>query len=203
MKSNSHLITATTLAIALVISSCSESKVSQCNKVIAVANQLEPLGKKLEKDIEAIGKPSNPQDIKQVTSAFTEASGVFKNSSGDVGKIKAELQGLKLSDEKLKGIQTSYGGSLQQLETSLKSLGDIAGNLGKSKSDKELKATLTKEQPNLVTNLQQIPKTSEEAKKVESDLNTYCDVKSTATPANTPATTPAATPATTPAATPK
>ncbi|PSB00708.1 hypothetical protein [Merismopedia glauca] len=201
MKSQSNIITIATIFTALLVSSCSESKVSQCNKIIGVANKLEPLGKKLEKDIESIGRPGNPQDIKQVTSAFSKASVIFQSSSGDVGKIRTELQGLQLSDEKLKGFQTSYATNLQELETSLKSLGGIAEQLGKVKSQAELKTTLTQVQADLGKNLQQIPKTTESAKKTESELNTYCEVKSTSTPAGTSetpgTTTPAGTPGTT------
>lgn len=197
MKRQANLITIAIISTAAILSGCSESKVSQCNKFVAVANKLEPLGKKLEQDIQNIGRPGNPQDIKQLTSAFSKASGIFTNTSGDVAKIRTELQGLQLSDEKLKGFQTSYATNLQQLETSLKSLGTIAGELGKVKTQNDLKTSLTKLQPDLAKDLQQIPQTTEEAKKVESELNTYCGgtptpspAATTSTPANTPASSP-------------
>jgi chromosome segregation ATPase len=198
VKRQSTAIAITAIFTALLVSSCSESKVSQCNKIIAVANKLEPLGKKLEKDIESIGRPQNPQDIKQITAAFTTASGIFQSTSGEVAKIRTELQGLQLGDEKLKGFQGRYATNLQQLETSLKSLGTVAQDLGKVKSQPELKTALTKAQGDLGQNLQQIPKTTQDAKQVESELNTYCEVKPTATPAAPSAAPPAA-----PAAPPK
>ncbi|HEY9623454.1 MAG TPA: hypothetical protein V6C78_24060 [Crinalium sp.] len=78
------------VALGVLTVSCGESKVSQCNKLIGVAN-------KAVTDVQAITSNANPQDVSAMTKIADTAD-----------QAKASMEGLELSDEKLKVFQQRF-----------------------------------------------------------------------------------------------
>ncbi len=78
------------LSIVLLISSCSDSKVSQCSKLIEIANQA-------VSGVRTVSENPQPDNIESM------------NKIADVAnKAKAEMTALQLSDPKLEDYQTRF-----------------------------------------------------------------------------------------------
>jgi hypothetical protein len=102
LKKSTVLTAIATLGV--VLTSCSVSKVEQCNKMIAVVNEASAFGQEFGK---------NP-GIEKGGKAFTEAS-------DKLDAITAKLEAIELQDEKLKGLQTSFVTMYKGISTSLRS----------------------------------------------------------------------------------
>ncbi len=78
------------VGLALVMTSCSESKVSQCNKLIEIANQA-------VSGVKAVSENPKPDSIESM------------NKIADVANTaKSQMEKLQLSDDKLKAFQTRF-----------------------------------------------------------------------------------------------
>lgn len=98
-------------AIALLFTSCGESKVSQCNKVIKVANQAALLGQQYGKD------PKAAKGSQGLTELATK-----------IDQVGTEMKGLEIKDEKLQGYQTRF---LKLYQDISKNLNDTATAINK------------------------------------------------------------------------
>lgn len=78
------------LMIALLVASCSESKVSQCSKLINIANQA-------VRGVEQVSDSARPDSIEQMNEIADVANGA-----------KAEMEALQLNDEQLRSYQTRF-----------------------------------------------------------------------------------------------
>lgn len=79
-----------TAALSLLTVSCSESKASQCNKIIEVANKVVSETTSITKD----GQLSDPKTTLKAADAMEKAS--------------KEMEGLRINDEKLKDYQARF-----------------------------------------------------------------------------------------------
>lgn len=77
-------------SLSLAIVSCAESKVSQCNKIIQVANEAVSKAKTITNG----GRASDPKAMLQAAEAMEKASG--------------EMQAIQVNDEKLRDYQTRF-----------------------------------------------------------------------------------------------
>jgi hypothetical protein len=85
---------ATGLALCFLMVSCTESKASQCNRLIEVANQVVSEVRTVSQDVSQNTAPGNVQAIGKIASAADDA--------------KQKMQSLNLGDEQLKQFQTRY-----------------------------------------------------------------------------------------------
>jgi len=83
-------IAVSTLVALSFLVSCSDNKVSQCNKLIKVANEAVSA-------VQSVTQTATPDNVAAM-SKIAEAA----------DKAKADMQGLQISDEKLKGFQTRF-----------------------------------------------------------------------------------------------
>ena len=79
-----------TAAISLLTVSCSESKVSQCNKIIKVANEAVTKAKSVTNG----GQASDPKAMLEAANAMEKAS--------------KEMEAINVKDQKLKDYQTGF-----------------------------------------------------------------------------------------------
>jgi hypothetical protein len=114
-------LSATALTIGLVLYGCGESKISQCNKVVTVANKTTTLA--IPKDIAGFG-------------------GLATN----IDQIRTETQAIAVQDSKLKELQTKllgvYGDASQALKGQVKATEakDVKA-MNKAKQDLETAST--------------------------------------------------------------
>jgi hypothetical protein len=106
----------TVAAIALLFTGCGESKISQCNKVIKVANQAASLGQQYGKDPKAA---KGSQGLTELASK--------------IDQVSTEMKGLEIKDEKLQGFQGRF---LKLYQNISKGLNDAATAINK----KDIKA---------------------------------------------------------------
>lgn len=80
----------TLVMVGLLVTSCSESKVSQCSKLIEIANRA-------VSGVKTVSENPKPDSIESM------------NKIADVANsAKAEMEGLQLTDNELKGYQTRF-----------------------------------------------------------------------------------------------
>lgn len=89
-------------AIALLFAGCSESKVTQCNKIIKVANQAATLSQQFGKNSKS-GKGSQ---------ALTELA-------TKINQVGTQMKGVEVKDEKLKGFQERFLALYQNISKGL------------------------------------------------------------------------------------
>lgn len=111
-----------TMAIALLFTGCSESKVAQCNKIIKVANQAVSLSQEFSK---------NPQREK--------GSRTLTDVAGKIDTFASDMKALEIQDEKLQGFQGRF---LKLYQDTSKGLRDTATAIDK-KNFKAANASLT------------------------------------------------------------
>jgi small-conductance mechanosensitive channel len=112
---------ATALTIGLVLSGCGESKISQCNKVVTIANKTTALA--VPKDIAGFGQLAT-----------------------NIDQIRTEVQAIAIQDSKLKELQTKllgvYGDASQALKGQVKATETKDPNaMTKAKQDLETAST--------------------------------------------------------------
>lgn len=98
-------------AIALLFAGCGESKVTQCNKVIGVANKAATLGQQFGKD------PKSSKGAKGLTEL-----------AGKIDEINNEMKALTVKDEKIQGFQQRFLTLYQDIS---KGLNDAASAIDK------------------------------------------------------------------------
>ncbi|MBH8575620.1 hypothetical protein I8752_21940 [Nostocaceae cyanobacterium CENA369] len=105
------MMLSTTAAIALLVTGCGESKVSQCNKIVKVANKAATIGQEF-------GKNPKPQ---QGSKSLTEVA-------GKIDGVANEMKAVEVKDEKLQGYQGRF---LTLYQDTSKGLRDAASALDK------------------------------------------------------------------------
>lgn len=76
--------------LGLLVTSCSESKVSQCNKLIGIANRA-------VSDVKVVSENPKPDSIESM-----------KKIADVANTAKAEMEGLQINDSQLKDYQTRF-----------------------------------------------------------------------------------------------
>ena len=94
-RARSALFSATALSIGLLLYGCGENKISQCNKVVTVANKTKAL--------------TVPKDLTG-----------FVQLSENIDQIRKEVQEIAVQDSKLKELQTQLSGVYSDVSTALK-----------------------------------------------------------------------------------
>lgn len=112
---------AATLSLGIVLNGCGESKISQCNKVVTIANKTNALA--IPKDITGFG-------------AFAD----------NIDQIRTEAQAIAVQDSKLKELQAQlvgiYGEASQALKGQVKATeAKDANAMTKAKQDLETAST--------------------------------------------------------------
>jgi predicted nucleic acid-binding Zn-ribbon protein len=112
-----------TLSLGIILYGCGESKISQCNKVVTIANKTNAL--------------TAPKDITG-----------FRTFAESIDQIRTEVQAIAVQDSKLKELQTQllgvYGDASQALKGQVKATEAKDAN-AMTKAKQDLEAASTKE----------------------------------------------------------
>ncbi|MEE3719029.1 hypothetical protein V2H45_19990 [Tumidithrix elongata RA019] len=115
------------ISLSLVVNACGENKIVQCNKVIQVANKFETIASGVTKD----------------------AAG-FEKMAAQIDGIGAEMQTLKVADDKLNGFRDRFVAAYKEISLATREISKaIAAKDAKAttKATESLKATVAKESP--------------------------------------------------------
>jgi hypothetical protein len=153
----------TLVMVGFLVTSCSENKVSQCSKLIEIANRA-------VSGVKAVSEQPKPDSIESM------------NRIADIANsAKAEMEGLQLTDNELKGFQTRFIGMYTDTNQATRDLVAAAEAKDAEAAQQAFDSlqTATSQEGPLVT-----------------EVNTYCEAKpaTTASPADVPTESPTASP---------
>ncbi|MBD3880529.1 hypothetical protein IFO70_02035 [Phormidium tenue FACHB-886] len=80
----------TLVCLGFLVTSCTDNKVSQCNRLIKVANEA-------VSSVQTVTQNASPDNVEAMTKIADAAD-----------KAKADMQGLQIGDERLKAFQTRF-----------------------------------------------------------------------------------------------
>jgi len=115
-------LAAIALVISTVASGCGESRISQCNKLINIANKSK-----------SINVAKDPAVLNQV--------------SDSLDRIKTELQAVKLGDEKLKAFQARFISMYDETSKAIREASKSKDRVTFEQASKNLQAVANKEAP--------------------------------------------------------
>jgi hypothetical protein len=124
------------ICLGLLVTSCTDNKVSQCNKLIKVANGA-------VSSVESVTQNASPNNSPDNVEAMTKIA-----EAAD--KAKADMQGLQLSDEKLKDFQTRFVSMYTDTSKATRDLVKAAGSKDAASAQKafdSLKSATDREAP--------------------------------------------------------
>jgi hypothetical protein len=201
MKRQLTITAITAIFTASLLASCSENKQVQCDKLIAQTDKVDSLLEDIPKKLQEIVRsdpPKNPQDLGKIKAITAKVANLFQSTSADLGKVNQEIQGIKLSDEKLKEEEGKYTQNLKVLENGFKSTEEVTRKASEAKTIAEFQSIEKNVSPETLKTQQQIPVAINETKTIGTQIKTYCNAQTNASPtANPPAT------STTPPSSPK
>lgn len=171
------LISPLILGLATVLASCGESKISQCNKLVAEINQGQTVYQKSADAMKGVGgfNPTKPEEMKAQITKVKESLGAFV---ADIRKVKEGIKALAVEDKKLLTLRDDYATQLEAIavgfEDSSKAISSLGAiNFTGADAVKQVE-TSTKEIGN---SIQKVSKAGQESNRVVSEINTYCGAK--------------------------
>lgn len=158
----------------LTLISCGESKVSQCNKLIAEINRGQGAYEKSTSEMQNLGKfnPANPEELKVQITKIKDSLAIFVQ---EVRTVSQDVKTLNLADTQLQELKTGYATQLDAMATGLDDSGKAMSSLGEI----DFKATNAFQKVEIATKqigtgIQTVSKAGEESNRVVGEINTYC-----------------------------
>jgi ABC-type transporter Mla subunit MlaD len=171
--------------IALGLTGCGTSKVSQCNDLAAVVNQTQAFMPEFETDIQAFSESAaqvkNLDDIKAAASQYTAA---VDKVVTNLDTLVQDLGAISLKDETLIQFRDDYIGVVQGFSTALDEASQAMNLVVTVASEDDLTATIEASQLQTVSAVEAIENLSQTEATLITDVNTYCGA--TSTPGSTP-----------------
>ncbi|PSB00709.1 hypothetical protein [Merismopedia glauca] len=160
--------------IALLVSSCSESKISQCQKLLNVTNRIEPLNQEFKTQVKKLQTTARPKGIKEVKSMLHKTSDIFQKTATKFIKISQEARTLNLGDEKIKTWKIQYINLLDKYQMNLTSLANLLLNATQANTVNEFSAKFSKLENDGASVFEQLPKLDNQKRKLDREIDSYC-----------------------------
>lgn len=176
-KGSLLLISPLILGLATFLASCGESKIAQCNKLVAEINQGQTVYQKSGDAMKGLGgfNPTKPEEMKAQIAKVNDSLKVFV---ADIRKVNEGIKALAVEDAKLKELRDKYGTQLEAIAVgfeesskAISSLGTI--NFTSPDAVKQVEAS-TKE---IGSSIQKVSKAGQASSQVVNDINSYCGAK--------------------------
>lgn len=176
-KKNLFLISPLVFGLTVMLASCGESKISQCNKLIAEINQGQTVYQKSADAMKNVGgfNPTKPEEMKAQIIKVKDSLGAFV---GDIRKVNQGIKGLAVEDKKLQELRDNYATQLEAISVgfedsskAISSLGTI--NFTAPDAVKQVEAS-TK---GIGESVQKVTKAGQDSNRVVGEINTYCSGK--------------------------
>jgi len=165
------------LGFLLLLTSCGESKTSQCNKLIAEINKGQTTYEKSASAMGSMGNvnPTKPEEVKAQIAKVQESLGKFVQ---DIRKVGEQIKEVNLADPKLKELQSKYISQLETIATGFDDSSKAFATLGTvnftaPEALKQIEAS-TKQ---VGENIQKAGKAGQESNLTVGEINTYCTGK--------------------------
>ena len=162
-------------AIALLISSCGESKVSQCNRLAEVVNKAQGFMPAFESDIQTFStnaaQVKSLEDIKSAADQYVEA---VQKVITNLDELSVELQDTDLSDEELISYRDRYTEMVEGFSSALTQASDAMSIVQDVQAEADLPAKIEESQQQTVQAVQLIQDLSVQESSIINEVNTYC-----------------------------
>jgi|GEM_PF-4065845 len=163
------------LIIAMLATSCSESKVAQCNKLAEAINKGEPLAANFQKETAKSGsifaKITNSEEAK---AQATEVATTFNQFAKDWESLNQEVQTIELADETIIGLQQRYVQTGNEFVQGMQDLSQVMVDLSKVEATPKGLEALKKVSSDFSSVSQKMVSVGQESDQVVSELNNYC-----------------------------
>lgn len=168
------LLTLLTFLPLLTLVGCGESKISQCNKLIAEINRGQGAYEKSTSEMQNLGKfnPSSPEELKAQITKIKDSLAVFVQ---EVRTVSQDVKTLNLADTQLQELKTGYATQLEAMAMGLDDSGKAMSSLGEInfKADNAFQQ-VENSTKQIGTSIQTVSKAGQESNRVVGEINTYC-----------------------------
>ncbi|MEO1094679.1 MAG: hypothetical protein AAFX01_07235 [Cyanobacteria bacterium J06638_28] len=162
-------------AIALLVISCSESKVSQCNRLAEVVNKAQGFMPAFESDIQAFStNAAQVQSLDDIKAAADQYVAAVDSVVGNLDSLVTELGAIELTDEQLIEYRDGYIGMVEGFSSALNQASDAMNLVQAVEDDSELPAKIEESQQETVKAVQLIQDLSVQEASIINEVNTYC-----------------------------
>ena len=166
---------ALTVAIALGLASCGESKVSQCNRLAEKVNQTEVFMNEFETEIQSFSQNAadveSLDDIKSAASQYTTAVNDVVNN---LDTLATDLQAEELSDQTLIDYRDRYVTVIQGFSSALQDASSAMSAIQTVEAEADLPTQIETSQDKMVTAVERIEALSADETKIINEVNEYC-----------------------------
>lgn len=174
--------------LSVFIASCSESKVSQCNRLAEVVNKAQGFMPEFEGDIQAFStnaaQVESLDDIKQAADQYVAA---VDKVVGSLSDLVNELETTELSDEPLIAFRDRYLEMVEGFSSALNQASDAMSIVRTVEAEADLPAKIEESQQQTVQAVQLIQGLSVQESAIINEVNAYCGAEDTEESAPTPA----------------
>lgn len=176
------------VVLSVFIASCSESKVSQCNRLAEVVNKAQGFMPEFEGDIQAFStnaaQVESLDDIKQAADQYVAA---VDKVVGSLSDLVNELETTELSDEPLIAFRDRYLEMVEGFSSALNQASDAMSIVRTVEAEADLPAKIEESQQQTVQAVQLIQDLSVQESAIINEVNAYCGAEDTEESAPTPA----------------
>lgn len=160
--------------VALILSSCSESKVSQCQKLLKVTNRIEPLNREFQAGVKKIESPPRPKDIKEVKSMFSKTSDLFQYTANQFIKISQEARALEIEDSQLRNWKNQYINLVEKYQLNLTNLANLLPSVIEVNTVNEFSTKFQQIEKDGGASFEQLTKLDRQQQKLDREIDAYC-----------------------------
>lgn len=173
--------------LALLVASCGESTVSQCNRLAEIVNQAQNFMPEFESDIEAFSTDAaqveSLEDIKEAADQYVAA---VDKVVGSLEGLVTELETTDLSDEQLTTFRGRYIDMVEGFSNALTQASEAMSIVRTVEAEADLPAKIEESQQQTVQAVQLIQDLSVQESAIIGEVNTYCGAETPPTDAGTP-----------------
>jgi len=162
-------------AIALLIASCGESKVSQCNRLAEVVNKAQGFMPEFESSIQAFStSAAQVRSLDDIKAAADQYVSAVNNVVSDLDSLSTELQETELTDEQLIAYRDRYIEMVEGFSDALTEASSAMSIVQEVQAEADLPAKIEQSQQQTVQAVERIRELSVEESSIINEVNTYC-----------------------------
>jgi hypothetical protein len=161
--------------LTLGLTSCSASKVAQCNSFAEVINQAQGFKTEFESDINTFTQQaSGAKSLADIQGAAKQYIGAVDKVVGNIDGMVTSLNGLELPDETLGQYRTEYASIITGSASELKVAADAMKMVSDAKSEADLAKVLEGFQTKANGAFTKLQDLSTQESTLVTNINTYC-----------------------------
>ncbi|MDB9527364.1 hypothetical protein PN498_15295 [Oscillatoria sp. CS-180] len=161
--------------VALLVASCGESKVSQCNRLAEVVNKAQGFMPAFESNIQTFSaNAAQVESLGDIKAAANQYVTAVDEVVSDLDALSVELEGTDLDDEQLIGYRDRYIEMVEGFSSALSQASDAMGIVQEVQAEADLPAKIEESQQQTVQAVQLIQELSVQESTIINQVNTYC-----------------------------